>query len=104
MLHALGIELKQMRNAGSGRKLARRSRRVEHLVMRASEKLTDAYAAFVTRNRCRDEFPARRAGRLRRREYRGKYHRARMEHRAVVQVVLLDEMRRRAVDERREHG
>ena len=89
-------------DTGGRRELPGGAGRVEDPVVRAAEKLADAHAAFVTRDRGRDERLAARCRLLARGEHRGENDRPRMQHRAVVQVVLLDEMRRRAVDQRGE--
>ena len=101
MLHLRGVQPQQVARRCRGSERAGRTRGVEYLVVRAAQKLSDADADFVARHRRRQQARAACADRLRQRQRHRKYHRRRMEHRAVVDIVLLGHMRRRGVDHRR---
>ena len=97
-----GVEPQQVAHRGRGGQRAGGAGGVEHLVVRAAEELADADADLVAGDRGRQQLAAASAERLRHRQRRREHHRGRMEHRAVVHVVLLGEVRGRGVDHRRE--
>src|SRR4051812_29653730 len=92
-----------MRYPRCGGKFARRPCRVKYLVMRAAEKLADSHAAFIADDCGGQKILAAEACTLGDGKHCGKYDRAGMQHRAVVQIILLDIMRSSTVDERSEH-
>ena len=72
--------------------------------MRAAQELADADADLVARNRRRQQLPPAGADGLRHRHGGGKDDRRRVEHRAVVHVVLLGHVRGRRVGHGSEVG
>ena len=98
-LGAVGVEFEELGGRRRRGERARRPGRVEHRVMRAAEELADADARFVTGDRRQQELPARSLLRLRQGQHRGEHHRTGVQHRSVVHVVLLDDVRGCAVDE-----
>jgi hypothetical protein len=70
----------------------------------AAEEFTDADADFVAGHAGGQQLLAARAQRLRRSHRRGKHHGGRVEHRAVVHVVLLGDMRGGGVGQRGQIG
>ncbi len=75
---------------------------VEDLVVRAPQEFADPDTDFIAGHRRCQQFAAAAAERLRHRQRRREHHGGRMEHRAVVDVVLFGEMRSCRVDHRRE--
>ena len=102
MLHAGRIEPEQMPGRRGGGQRAGGAGGVEHLVVRAAQKLADTNADLVARHRGRQQLWPAGAERLGPRQRHRKDHRGRMEHRAVVHIVLLGHVRSRGVDHRRE--
>jgi len=74
---------------------------VKDLVVRTVQELADADPHFITRHRRHEQLGAAPPERLRHRERRREDHGRRVEHRAVVHVVLLDEVRGGRVRHRR---
>ncbi|MNT75046.1 hypothetical protein D3C72_2139080 [compost metagenome] len=77
---------------------------MEDAVVRAAEEFTDADTCLVTGDRRQDQLAAGFAEVLRRCQCRGEDHRGRVQYRAIVQVVLLDQMRAGGVDQRGKIG
>ena len=96
--HLLGRQPQQLAHRRRRGQRAGGAGGVEDLVVRAAEELADADADLVAGHRGREQLAARAPQRLRHRQRRRKHHRGRMEHRAVVHVVLLGHVRRRGVD------
>ena len=100
MQHLRRRQPEQPADRRRSRQRAGRARGVEDLVVRAAEELADADAHLVADDRGGSSSRAAATERLRRRERRREHHAARVEHRAVVHVVLLGEVRRCRVDHR----
>ena len=93
MLHLRRVQPQQAANGGGGCQRTRRTSGVKHLVMRPTQKLPHPNAHLIARYRRRQQLLAAAAQRLRHRERRGKHHRGRVKHGAVVHVILLGHMR-----------
>ena len=85
--------LQQVADRGRRGQRAGRAGGVEHLVVRAAEEFADADADLVARDARGQQLLAAGAQRLGDGDRGGKHHRRRMEHGAVVHVVLLGEVR-----------
>ena len=79
--------------AGAQRQRADRARGVEDAVVRAAHEFADADAGLVAGNRCQQHLGAGLAFGLRRRHHGREDHGGRVQHRAVVHVVLLHHVR-----------
>ncbi|MNI48867.1 hypothetical protein D3C73_1034540 [compost metagenome] len=95
--HLVGRELEQAAGGDGGGQGAGRARRVENLVVRAPQEFTHPDAHFIARNRRHQQVTARTAQRLRNRQRGREHYGGRMEHRTVVDVVLLHHVGRRRV-------
>ena len=104
MQHPLGRQPQQMAGGGRGGEGPGGAGGVEGPVVRAAEELADPDADLVADDRSRQQLATGPAEGLRHGQRRRKDDRCGMEHRAVVHVVLLGEMRGRRVHHRREQG
>ena len=102
MQHLLRREAQQVACRGGGGERAGRAGGVEGLVVRAAEKLADANADLVAGDRRGDQLATRSAERLCGGERGREHDRGRMEHRAVVHIVLLGDVRGGGVHHRGE--
>ncbi|MNU71772.1 hypothetical protein D3C71_612070 [compost metagenome] len=102
MQHLLRRQLEQAAHRRGCRERARRRRGVEGAVVRPAQELADADAHLVARDHGRQQLRAAGAEALCHRQCGCDDHGGRVEHRAVVHVVLLHVVRGRRVDHRRE--
>jgi hypothetical protein len=98
VLHAIGVEPQQVADRCRGRQRARGAGGVKDLVVRSAEELADADADLVARHHGGEQLAARASERLGHGQRGREHHGRRVEHRAVVHVVLLGEVRRGRVD------
>ena len=98
VLHLTGVEPQQMPHSSSSGQRAGRAGGVKHTVVRSPQKFAHTDTHFVTHHRSGQQLLAAGTQGLRHRHRRRKHHRGRMEHRAVVHIVLLGYMRSRGVD------
>ncbi|MNN15359.1 hypothetical protein D3C81_1284610 [compost metagenome] len=104
LVDAFGIQVVELGHRGRGGERADGARGVEHGVVRAAHELADADAGLIAGDRRQQHLGAGLAFGLRRGDDGREHHRGRVQHRAVVHVVLLDHVRRSAVDQRGEVG
>ncbi len=98
------IEIHQLAHRHSGGQGADGRGGVEDAVMRAAEEFADANARLVAGDRGHQQVAAGFAQVLRGRQRRREHHGGRVQHGAVVQVVLLHQVRTGAVHQRGEIG
>ncbi len=98
------VETHQLANGHCRGQGADRRGGVEDAVMRAAEELADADARLVAGHRGHQQLSAGLAEILRRRQRSGKHDRGRVQHGAVVQVVLLHQVRTGGIHQRGEIG
>ena len=104
VLHLRRREVQQTPHGGGGGQRAGRGRGVEHLVVAAAQEFAHANADLVAGHAGRHQLGTAGANALRHRQRRRKDHGRRVEHRAVVHVVLLGHMGRGGIGQRRHHG
>jgi hypothetical protein len=95
--HLLRIQAQQVAHSGSRGQRARGARGVEHAVVRAPQKLTHANTDFIAHDRSGQQLLAAGAQGLGHRHSGREHHGGRVEHRAVVHIVLLGHVRRSGI-------
>jgi len=83
------VEAQQLAYAHSSGQGADSGRGVENAIVRTAEELTDADARLIAGDAGQQQFLARLAEVLGRCQHGGEHHGGRVQHRTVVQVVLL---------------
>ena len=101
MAHLGGVQLQQPAHRGRSGDGAGRASGVEDLVVRPAEKFTHPDADLVAHHAGRQQIGPAGADGLGHCQRRRKHHRRRVEHAAVVHVVLLGEVRGRGIGHRR---
>ena len=98
------VEVQQLAYRHGGSQGADGGCGVEDTVVRAAEEFANADARLVTGHRGQDQLAPALAQVLGGGQRGGEHHGSRMQHRAVVQVILLDQMRAGTVDQGGEIG
>jgi hypothetical protein len=104
MLHFFRVQAQQMPNCRRSRQRARGTRGVEHLVVRAAQKLPHPNAYFIAHDRCSQEAFPTGSKRLRHRQRHWEDDSGGVKHRAVMHIILFGHMRGRRIDHGRHVG